>query len=619
MQARVGLSHSVAVGRDDFSSLLISFMRTVRVQGGQSCLPPRGLGTFHLLNTQPYRNQLPPKAVALGGLFLPMYESEAMYITFDCQASDKFVVRPFLGGVNGISGKRLYSTESAKSAALRKQDYIVTSEQHRLDGVSVRPGVVNQFVAMKINLEPKKEEVAGDRPEADQGPENGEVPEPRKGGTVEWQMTGNDEAGGIQLQIILYGVLESYQPVPDDSVVYDVFKTPEELGLSEGDFIHVREFESRPIPAWEPFRSKSQRITYKGVDREEARGKKVADLAAESPFPSDTLELEVVHNQLRERIITVRGANTDKEPLRFRIDADDDFSDIQAAARDVFGMPDGELFASGLVVNNPDILFPINDWSDYLFATEPAVSYNEFWKPRNFDHLSLGSGGESVTKEFDLVLVCINGGPVANKPVYLGDTDKWRNVCHLNFLNGADKHFSNISKPLMLEISHDSTLADVRRLIQETTGSSTEGFRFASLDSADVPDNCIIYGDHFGLAGTGLTLELHILQEICADTSNPRIWDVGSSKILYVHIVNSRDFEDIMGLPPPDTLVTWKLYAKLQLPYDRAWKQQQGDPILDVKGKGVSSDGIFDRLVSLEENRVAQALIEPDVMHSVLA
>ncbi len=86
-------------------------MRTVRIQGGQSCLPPRGLGTFHLLNTQPYRNQLPPKAVALGGLFLPMYESEAMYITFDCQASDKFVVRPFLGGVNGISGKRLYSSQ----------------------------------------------------------------------------------------------------------------------------------------------------------------------------------------------------------------------------------------------------------------------------------------------------------------------------------------------------------------------------------------------------------------------------------------------------------------------------------------------------------------------------
>ncbi len=55
------------------------------------------------------------------------------------------------------------------------------------------------------------------------------------------------------------------------------------------------------------------------MDREEARGKKVADLAAESPFPSDTLELEVFRNQLRERIITVRGANTDKEPLRFRV------------------------------------------------------------------------------------------------------------------------------------------------------------------------------------------------------------------------------------------------------------------------------------------------------------
>ncbi|KAI0454754.1 hypothetical protein F5B21DRAFT_514460 [Xylaria acuta] len=774
MQTSTGLSHSVAVGRDVFSSLQISFMRTVRVQGGQkSYLPPKGLGTFPLFNTQPYRDRLPPEAAAQGGLFLPMYESEAMYIAFDCQASDKFAVRPFIGGVNGISGKRLYSTESVKSAALRKQDYIVAPEQRRLDGISVRPGVVNQFVAIKMNPEPKKAEVAGAHSAADQGPENGEVPEPRKGGTVEWQMTGRDEVGGIQLQIIpqfrlgrmfagsikdacpgeYKGVLESYQPVPDDSVVYDVLKTPEELGLSEGDFIHVREFEPKPTPEWKRFDGKSPDITYEMANREEAREKRVADLAAESPSPSDTLELGVFRNQLREGILTVRGANTDKEPLRFRIDADDDFSDIRAAARDVFEMPDGELSAPGLVVNNPDILFPINGWGDYLFATEPAVSDSEFRKPRKFDHLGPGSGRESVTKEFDLVLA--------------PSTDKWRNVCHLNFLNGADKHFKNITKPLMLEVSHDSTIADLRRLVQETTGSSTEGFRFASPDNVDVADSCIIYGDRemregflgscrldsdafpvvalaidegvglhiktltgasfhlrmwaedtidtvklriqdregippdqqrlifarkqledgkpdlhglrasatlalvlrlrgggsttikvklagtivfdgyartvaglkmrlfeqlgifphrqdlgfpddFRLEGEDLTLELHILpqerkplglgaggsilQEIRADASDPRTWDVGSSKILYVHIVDSRDFEDITGLPPPDTPVTWRLYTELQLPYDRAWKKQQGGPILDVKGKGVSSDGMFDRLVSLEED-----------------
>lgn len=42
-----------------------------------------------------------------------------------------------------------------------------------------------------------------------------------------------------------------------------------------------------------------------------------------------------------------------------------------------------------------------------------------------------------------------------------------------------------------------------------------------------------------------------ITQKIHADTSDPRIWDVANSKILYVHLVNSEEFEAITGLPPP--------------------------------------------------------------------
>ncbi|KAJ2971626.1 hypothetical protein NUW58_g9363 [Xylaria curta] len=625
---------------------------------------------------------------------------------------------------------------------------------------------------MKMNPQPK-EELARDQPGAGRGSENDKVSEPRKGGTIEWQMTGKDEVGGIQLQIIpqfrlgrmfagsmkdacpreCNGVLESYQPVPHDAVVYNVLKTPEELGLGEGDYIHVREFEPRPIPEWERTDSKGPGIRYRMANRKETRRKIVADLATESPFSSETLELEAVRNPLRERILTVRGANANKGPLRFRIDVDDDFSDIRAVARDVFEMPDGELSVLGLVANNPHILFPVKGWGDFLFATEPAVFYHEFRKPRTFDHL------EPVTKEFNLVLA--------------PSTDKWRNTCHVNFLNGTNKHFGNINKPLMLEIPHGSTIADVRRLVQETTGSSTEGFILASPDNIDVVDNGVIYGDRrmredfpdarrfenytspiltlaisdgvclniktltgkvFGfrvstedtiqtvklriqemedipldqqrlifrcrqleneqtlqdygiklcatlhlvlrLRGGGypsikvklagaivfngypatigslkvklfeqlgifphrqdlghpddfilvhqdLTLELHILpqerkplglgaggsilQEIHADTSDPRIWDVGSSKILYVHIVNSHDFEDITGQPPPKTPVTWELYANLQLPYDRAWEQRQSDSILDVKGKGVSSDGMFDRLVGLEEEDYADS------------
>ncbi|GAW10773.1 hypothetical protein ANO14919_001080 [Xylariales sp. No.14919] len=770
MQEKTGISHSVTVGRSDLSSLQISFMRTVRVQEGQTSydqLPPQGFGTFPLLNTQPYCDQLPSQAASQGGVFLPMYQSEAMYVAFDGQASEKFAVRPFIGGVNGISGKRLSSIENGKSAAVQKQDYIVAPEQDRLDGVSVSPGVVNQFVAMKMN--PESKEVARRQTEADQGPASGEMSErTNRGGTVEWQMTGEDELGGIQLQIIpqfrlgrmfagsvrdacsreYNGILKSYQPVPDDAVVYDVLKTPEHLGLSEGDFIHVREFE--PVPDFD-----GSGIRYRTANRRVDRRKTVGDLAAESQSASEILELEAIHHPFQWHV-TVRGANTNKEPILFKVDPDDDFSNVQKAARDLFEMSDGNLYAPGLVMNNPDILFPINSLNDYLFATKPAMSYGEFLQSKGLDQPGLGNSTAPTAEKIELVLAPRN--------------DKWKNVYHLNFLNGASTHFGNIDRPLLLEIPHEGKITDICRLVEETTSSSTEGFTFVTPDTIDIANESIIFGDtqarldapttyqlesyvspvpvlatsdvvclyvvtiaqrsgwfqvsltdtvetvisrikemmdipldeqrfivyrselledrrtlmdygikwsavlhliplligsgipvikvklagriifignarnvkklkmilfkkigifphrqdlglpdDFDLKWKDLTLELHILrerkplglgaggsiqQEIRADTSDPGMWDVGSSKILYVHIVNSHDFEDITGIPPPDTPVTWRMYEDLRLPYDRLWKQQQGPSRpspLKLDGKGISSDGMFDQLVRLEE------------------
>ena len=113
------------------------------------------------------------------------------------------------------------------------------------------------------------------------------------------------------------------------------------------------------------------------------------------------------------------------------------------------------------------------------------------------------------------------------------------------------------------------------------------------------------------LAGEFLILKLHILppepvtlgigvggnilQEIKADTSDPRMWDVANSKILYIHIVNSRDFKTITGVPPPETPVSWKQYSDLGLPYEKEWEHE------DSKSKGINFKGAFDKLVSLEE------------------
>jgi hypothetical protein len=86
----------------------------------------------------------------------------------------------------------------------------------------------------------------------------------------------------------------------------------------------------------------------------------------------------------------------------------------------------------------------------------------------------------------------------------------------------------------------------------------------------------------------------NVAQEIHADQSNPRMWDVASSKILYIHIVNSKDFTAITGLAPPESPISFKTYADLRLPFDREWD------LGDVNESGISSDGAFDDIVSLE-------------------
>lgn len=87
----------------------------------------------------------------------------------------------------------------------------------------------------------------------------------------------------------------------------------------------------------------------------------------------------------------------------------------------------------------------------------------------------------------------------------------------------------------------------------------------------------------------------NIVQEIKADTSDPRMWDVVNSKILYIHIVNSHDFKTITGVPPPETPVSWKEYSDVGLPYDKAWEHE------DSKDKGIDFEGAFDKLISLED------------------
>src|SRR5271168_839982 len=79
---------------------------------------------------------------------------EAMWINFESLNNKKFAIRPFLGGVNGISGEastgNMASLLRQMNPLTLKQDYIVLPVQKWLDGIATSPGIVKQFVAANM-------------------------------------------------------------------------------------------------------------------------------------------------------------------------------------------------------------------------------------------------------------------------------------------------------------------------------------------------------------------------------------------------------------------------------------------------------------------------------------
>ena len=162
--------HSVRIG-ERFS---VTFQRTLRIpdDGGTYPLPP-GLGTFPVFHVADYKDRVPAPWVERGGLFIPMYQREALWLNFDTQDWKPNAVKIAVGKINAVSGKKW-------DQALKKteQDYLVCPGQPWLDGINAGDGYIKQFVAMPLGM----------------------------GYTVEGQITGEETFGGIQMIV--------YEPKP---------------------------------------------------------------------------------------------------------------------------------------------------------------------------------------------------------------------------------------------------------------------------------------------------------------------------------------------------------------------------------------------------------------------
>lgn len=191
-----------------------------------------------------------------------------MWISLHSLSRKKYAIRPFVGGVNGISGETnvgdMTTLMRRMNSLSPSQDYLVTPEQLWLDGIATAPGIVKQFVATQMvqesrqQYQSKHQDRQATVPTGDLAHKTTQIV-PTRGASIEWQMTGKDTVGGIQLQMIpqyqidlmhfsnVENAIEqggqwlSNDPLSSNFRRYSALETPQSLQLKNGDKIHVKD------------------------------------------------------------------------------------------------------------------------------------------------------------------------------------------------------------------------------------------------------------------------------------------------------------------------------------------------------------------------------------------
>lgn len=155
------------------AELTITFVRTLRIPDDDKTYPlPPGLGSFPLQHVDDHRERVPAKWVEHGGVMLPMYQAEALWIKFSSKYIPKrrtkypFAVKIGTGKISAITGDEWVKV-------IREDDYCVVPEQPWIDGYKVGDDEIRQFVAAPLGA----------------------------GFSAEEQLTGKAEHGGIQIEV----------------------------------------------------------------------------------------------------------------------------------------------------------------------------------------------------------------------------------------------------------------------------------------------------------------------------------------------------------------------------------------------------------------------------------
>jgi len=190
-------------------------------------LPP-GLGCFPLRHVDDFSSRVPGSWHERGGVMMPMFQSEAMWLNFSSHTGYPFLVKVAAGKINAATGE-----EWRDRVGRDPQDYLVVPDQPWLDGYCVEKGEIRQFIAMPLG----------------------------EGYSVEEQITGKAEHGGVQLLIHPMKAEEwekrKTRRVCDD-VLYDMASEEPcaapamEMGLGAGGRMQQEIYEDpHPFEVWD--------------------------------------------------------------------------------------------------------------------------------------------------------------------------------------------------------------------------------------------------------------------------------------------------------------------------------------------------------------------------------
>ena len=201
----------------------ISFMRTLRLPDDNRSHPlPPGLGHFPLHHVDDFGVTVPPAWRRHGGVFLPMYQAEAMWIDFN--GSYPMALKIAAGKVCALTGEA-WSSE----LVVEPQGYLVVPEQPWLDGFCVAEGLIRQFVAMPLG----------------------------EGYSAEEQLTGEARHGGLQIEAhpMKPDVYEALHraPEPEHFAMYSSMPAQApDMGLAPGGLMRQEVYEDEyGLEAWD--------------------------------------------------------------------------------------------------------------------------------------------------------------------------------------------------------------------------------------------------------------------------------------------------------------------------------------------------------------------------------